>query len=140
MEAAKSPVDRKRVLLIEDEPEDQEIYGKLLWYNHYDVLVADRGAEGLRMARDCSPDLILLDLRLPDLNGTEVCAELKSDARTASIPIVVLTASRGDEYRDWARRQGCAAFLEKPMEPFQVLKQVEHLIGEAPVVEDPPPH
>jgi CheY-like chemotaxis protein len=131
--------DRKRILVIEDEVDDQEIYGKLLWYNHYDVVFADCGFEGLRLARATHPDLILLDLRLPDVNGTEVCEELKADPRTADIPVVVLTASRAEEYRDWARGQGCAAFLEKPMEPFEVLKEVQRLIGDPPPAVEPEP-
>jgi CheY-like chemotaxis protein len=133
------PYERKRILVIEDEADDQEIYGKLLWYNHYDVAFADCGLEGLRLARATHPDLILLDLRLPDVNGTAVAEELKADPSTADIPVVVLTASRAEEYRDWARSQGCAAFLEKPMEPFEVLKEVQRLIGDPPPAPDPQP-
>lgn len=138
-DAADAACDRKRILVIEDEVDDQEIYGKILWYNHYDVLFADCGFEGLRLARTTHPDLILLDLRLPDVNGTEVCEELKADPATADIPVVVLTASRAEEYREWARGQCCAAFLEKPMEPFEVLKEVQRLIGDPPPAADPEP-
>lgn len=120
------------MLVVEDEPHDWEIYGKMLWYNGFDVLYARDGAEGLDLARDYQPDLVLLDLGLPGMDGLELCRRLKDGSRKSEIPVLVLTARSERKYGDAARRAGCARYLEKPKTPLQVLSEVESVIGQAP--------
>lgn len=126
--------DRKRqlVLVAEDEHHDWLIYGKLLWYNGYDVLHAEDGDEGLRLAREHKPDLVLADLMLPGLNGIELCREIKHDPATSHIPVIMLTARRAAEYGSRATSVGCESFLEKPIGPVDVLHEVERMVGRAP--------
>lgn len=123
---------RQLVLVAEDEHHDWLIYGKLLWYNGYDVLHAEDGDEGLRMAREHKPDLVLADLMLPGLNGIELCREIKHDPDIRHIPVIMLTARRAAEYGSRATSAGCECFLEKPIGPVEVLHEVERRVGRPP--------
>jgi DNA-binding response OmpR family regulator len=133
--AAELPTEdryRPLVLLVEDDPEDREMYGKTLWYNGFDVLEGGDGEAAVALARKHAPDLVLVDLLLPKLNGIEVCRELKSDAATKDIPVIALTARSEGEFGLLARDAGCVDFLEKPIGPLSVLKAVESVVGRAP--------
>ncbi|HUG41348.1 MAG TPA: response regulator [Longimicrobiales bacterium] len=127
---------RKRQLIVvaEDEPREWEIYGKILWYNGFDVLHASDGEEALALVRQHPPDLVILDLMMPKLNGIEVCQRLKQDPATSHIPVIALTARPRWEAGREARNAGCTAYLEKPLGPLAVLHAVEDLIGRAPPV------
>lgn len=124
--------DRQLVLVVEDEPHDWEIYGKMLWYNGFDVLYAREGAEGLALAREYRPDLVLLDLGLPEMDGLELCKRLKEDPATSGVPVLILTARPEGKYGEKARLAGCDRYLEKPKTPLEVLNEVESVIGPAP--------
>jgi two-component system, OmpR family, phosphate regulon response regulator PhoB len=126
--------DRARplILLAEDDPHDREIYGKTLWYNGFDVEPCEDGSEVVPRARELSPDLVVVDLLLPGLNGIEVCRRLKSDPDTAGVPVLALTARPEREFGLLARHAGCVGYLEKPISPLSVLRAVEDVIGRAP--------
>jgi two-component system, OmpR family, response regulator len=124
--------ERQRVLVVEDNPDELELYGKILWYNGFDVMYARDGAEGLRCADDYQPDLVLVDLGLPEMDGLELCRRLKERAAHAGLPVVILSARAQIDYGHQARRAGCDVYLEKPHSPVGVLKEVERLIGPAP--------
>lgn len=126
------PTRRPVVLVIEDDPDDWQIYGKILWYNGYDVLYAGDGIAGYELANAHLPDLILLDLMIPGLDGIALCRRLKSEAATSSIPVIVLSGRTFAEAGLAATSAGCAAYLEKPAGPVDVLHRVEELIGRAP--------
>lgn len=89
-----SPTRTYKILIIEDEPDIMELVSETLnsAENNYDLLKAVEGEQGLHMALTASPDLILLDIMLPKLNGYEICRRLKSEASTMKIPVVMLTA------------------------------------------------
>jgi CheY-like chemotaxis protein len=124
--------ERQLVLVVEDNPDELELYGKILWYNGFDVLFARDGAEGLQFAEDYAPDLVLLDLGLPEIDGLELCRRLKERSGNSGLPVVVLTARAEIDYGHRARRAGCDRYLEKPQSPLAVLHEVEDLIGPAP--------
>lgn len=126
--------DRKRklVLTVEDEHEDWLMYGKLLWYNGFEVLHAETGEEGLAMAREHHPDIILADLMLPGMDGIDMCRTLRREATTREIPLVMLTARTEREFGSRARQAGCDVFLEKPVGPLAVLHVIEDLVGRPP--------
>jgi two-component system, cell cycle response regulator DivK len=126
-------VAKKTILIIEDNPGDRAIYGNMLWYNGFDVVFAEDGETGFDIARQQRPDLILLDLQLPLLHGSEVMSQLKQDDDTKEIPVVALTARRLSEFGGNARVLGYAKFLEKPISPLEVLRVIEQLIGRAVV-------
>jgi CheY-like chemotaxis protein len=125
--------NRPLVLAIEDNPHDWEIYGKILCYNGFDVMHAADGLEGLNAARRSMPDLILLDLMIPEIDGLEVCRRLKTDPRTSAIRVIVLSSRERDRWEPLAREAGCDSYLEKPISPVEVLHEVEQLIGRAPL-------
>jgi two-component system, OmpR family, phosphate regulon response regulator PhoB len=127
---------RPLILLVEDDPNDREIYGKTLWYNGFDVVEGDDGKAALGLAREHVPDLVVVDLLLPGLNGIEVCRRLKADPVTAEIPVIALTARSEREFGLLAQDAGVMSYLEKPIGPLQVLKAVEAVVGRPPPVDD----
>lgn len=120
---------RKTVLLVEDHPGDRNMYGNILWYNGYDVVLAEDGEAGLRLAQEQHPDLILLDLELPVMHGLEMCSRLKQDDATKDIPCIAVTGRTLRELGGNSKVLGYAKFLEKPISPLQLLHEVEALIG-----------
>ena len=126
--------DRERplVLIVEDDPHDWELYGKILYYNGYDVMYASDGESGYVLAQLHHPDLILLDLVMPRLDGLALCARLQGTPEQAHIPVVVLSACSEREFGPRARAAGCVRYLEKPARPVQVLHEIEAIIGRPP--------
>lgn len=106
---------RDCVLIIEDNPLNMKLFRDLLRAQGYQVLEATDGLAGLELARAESPDLILLDIHLPDVSGLEVAVRLKADPRTRDIPILVITASLLPEAEQSALSSGCDAFMRKPI-------------------------
>jgi DNA-binding response OmpR family regulator len=123
---------RPLVLVVEDDPHDWEIYGKILWYNGYDVFYAPDAEEGYLLALEHRPDLVLLDLMLPKGDGFELCRRLRRDSSLKDVPIVVLSGRPFGEFGQTALDLGCRAYLEKPIGPVDVLHRVEHIIGRPP--------
>jgi CheY-like chemotaxis protein len=132
-QAQPAAANRPLVLAIEDNPHDWEIYGRILCYNGYDVMHATDGEEGLNLARRHFPDLVLLDLMIPRLDGLDVCRLLKSEPHTAGITVLVLSSRERARWEPLARAAGCDGYLEKPISPVQVLHRVEEAIGRAPL-------
>ena len=119
----------KTILLVEDDVNDRNMYGNILWYNGYNVILAEDGEAGLRLAHEKKPDLIILDLRLPLMHGLEMNSRLKQDEDTKDIPVIALTGRQLRDLGGNAAVLGYARFLEKPVSPLQVLREVESLIG-----------
>jgi DNA-binding response OmpR family regulator len=130
---------RPLVLLVEDDPNELEIYGKVLWYNGFDLIQRGDGDEGVAAAREYVPDLVLVDLLLPGANGIEVCRRIRADPRTAHVPVVALTAQSEEEFGLLARGVGCQRYLEKPIGALDVLKVVEEVVGRPPPPGDDQP-
>lgn len=112
----------KRILLIEDEPTNQDLIRRYLALLRYEVIIAGDGARGVELARAERPDLILMDLSLPVMDGWSATRALKYDPATQPIPIIVLTANAMQEDADQAFAAGCDAFATKPID-FPSLKQ-----------------
>jgi CheY-like chemotaxis protein len=131
---------RPLVLMVDDDRSDRELYGTILCYNGFDVLLAGTGTDAVRQARRFAPDCVLLDLGLPERSGLEVAAELKSDPTTGDVPLIVLSGYSRDSMGARALAAGCTAYIEKPTEPTEVLRQVEAVTGRPPLsgVGDPP--
>lgn len=131
--AAVTDRDRPLILMVEDDPNDRAIYGDMLCYNGYDVAMAGTVAEGLRAAERHAPDLVLLDMGLPDGSGLEVCEELRRREALHCVPIIALSAFRHREFGARAADAGCTIYVEKPASPVDVLHHIEGLIGRAPM-------
>ena len=117
------------VLLVEDNDDNLRIYSTILSYAGYHVLEATDGEAGLATARSGQPDLILMDVSIPKIDGWEVTRLLKSDPATSSIPIVALTAHALASDRQRAQEIGFDGYIPKPAEPRLVLAEVERRIG-----------
>ena len=117
------------ILLIEDNDDNRWIYSTVLEHHGHTVHLAVNGAEGVRMAQDVIPDVILLDIAMPTMTGWEAITLLKVHPRTAHIPVIALTAHalKSDEER--AMQLGFDAFIRKPVEPKRVLEIVEEIVG-----------
>jgi two-component system cell cycle response regulator DivK len=124
-----SPDHRKTVLLVEDNEDNLVVYRTILDHVGYAVLEARDGEEGVRRARLELPDLILMDISIPKLDGWEATTRLKADAATRAIPVIALTAHALDEDRKRAANAGCDGYLAKPIEPSRVVEEVERFIG-----------
>lgn len=119
----------KKVLLVEDNADNQEIYRIILAHHGFSVLQAWDGEVGVRMARDHAPDLILMDLTMPVIDGLSATRMLKEDPRTSGIPIIALTAHAEHEDRAAAEAAGCTSFLAKPVAPARVAVEVRRVLG-----------
>lgn len=119
------------ILIVEDNRDNQAIYQTILVHYGFAVLEAWDGEEGVRLARECLPNLIIMDISIPKIDGHEATRILKADGRTAWIPILALTAHALAEDRERAFAAGCDGYLSKPAEPRQVVETVRHLLEEA---------
>jgi CheY-like chemotaxis protein len=124
--------ERPLVLVVEDNEHDWEIYGKMLWYNGFDVVAAKDAESALAHAHSRPPDIVLVDLELPGMSGLEFCAQLRDDPVLNDVPVVMLTAHDVRRYGQAAEKAGCATYLEKPISPVNVLHAVEELVGRPP--------
>jgi len=117
------------ILLVEDNSDNRTIYQTVLNHYGYEVLEARDGEEGVRLAREAIPDLILMDISIPKIDGWEATRILKADPATATIPIIALTAHalRTDEEK--AQEVGFDGYLAKPVEPRRVVEEVKRHLG-----------
>jgi DNA-binding response OmpR family regulator len=101
-------------LIVEDHPEQADLVARILRLRNFDPIVAEDGETGLRLAREHVPDVVLLDLMLPDINGFDVCRRLRTDRATMLVPIVMLTALNDVQHRVHGFRVGANAYVTKP--------------------------
>jgi two-component system, OmpR family, alkaline phosphatase synthesis response regulator PhoP len=120
---------KKKILIIEDEPEAAAVIKMILEKHGYETLCALDGKEGYRLARTRAPDLILLDLMLPEVDGLWVCEMIKTDVKFAGIPIIVLTARSADSDLLVAKKCGADDYIVKPFEFKDLLVKIEKLAG-----------
>ena len=120
----------KRILIVDDEPELVKAIEIRLKQAGYEALVAYNGQEGLEQAQKEKPDLILLDLMLPKMDGYKVCAMLKHDGRYMKIPIIMLTARAQETDEKLGYECGADAFIIKPFQHEAVLAKIKELLKE----------
>jgi CheY-like chemotaxis protein len=118
----------RRILLVEDNEDNRIIYRLTLQHFGYEVSEAGDGESGIRIATESLPDLILMDVSIPGIDGWEATKILKAGERTARIPIVALTAHALAADRERAREVGCDAYLAKPVEPRKVVEEIERVL------------
>ena len=116
------------VLLVDDYLDARQMYTAYLEYSGFSVVQATNGVEALREALESRPDIILMDLSLPVMDGWEATRQLKADPRTAKIPVVALT---GQSLRnpDGAKEVGCEAFLTKPCLPEDLVQEIRRVLA-----------
>ncbi len=119
----------RRVVCVEDEPEMIDLYRLILNRRGFEVIGADGGREGLEFVREHQPDLVLLDLMMPDMDGWEVYKQLKADSSTAEIPVIVVTAKAQsiDKVLGLHIAQ-VDDYISKPFSPQELLDSVEKVL------------
>jgi two-component system cell cycle response regulator DivK len=123
----------RRILVIEDQLDNRQILRDLLTSADFEVIEAVDGETGLAAAAAYRPDLILMDIQLPGLDGYEATRRLKADAALQAIPVIVVTAHALNGAEDKARAAGCDDYISKPISPRQLLAKVrEYLSSPAP--------
>jgi DNA-binding response OmpR family regulator len=121
----------KKILIVEDYPHIVEVLKIRLQAAGYDVIAAGDGQEGLNMARSERPDLIILDVMLPKMNGYKVCRFLKFDAKYKSIPIFLLTARGKPEDVETGKAIGADEYILKPYDPQELLALIRRYLAKA---------
>lgn len=121
----------KTVLIVEDNELNMKLFHDLLDAHGYETFQTRDGLEALEIARQHMPDLILMDIQLPEVSGLEVTKWLKEDDALASIPVIAVTAfaMKGDEEK--IREGGCEAYISKPISVATFLETVQHFLGES---------
>ena len=114
---------------MDDNPRNLKLAGDVLVAAGFRTLEAVSGSEAVALAAQRLPDVILMDLRLPDFDGTEAARMLAGDARTASIPVVALTSVKLEEDSDWLLAAGFAGYIEKPIDVERFPRQVRSFCG-----------
>ncbi|MBU1854025.1 MAG: response regulator [Candidatus Omnitrophica bacterium] len=119
----------KKILLIEDEPDTIKVVEKRLTDHGFRVVVANDGRKGFELARLERPDLIILDLMLPKIDGHRVCGLLKRDMRFNKVPIIIFTAKAQRRDEELAQELGADAYINKPFEASVLISKIEELLG-----------
>ncbi len=119
---------RRLILVVEDAPDARELYAQYLTYAGFSVVTAINGHEAVKLARMLRPDLILMDIRLPGMDGLEAAADLKDDPSLAHTLIVAITADPSDETCARARQAGCSAYITKPALPQHVAAYITQML------------
>ncbi len=114
----------KKILIVDDEPDIVKLVSLRLKLQGYEVATASGGVEGLQKAKDEPPDLILLDVKMPDMDGYQIMQKLKEDGRTRSIPIIMLTGQSNIEDVAKAVQSGAVDYIVKPFESIVLLEKI----------------
>ena len=132
-EASRTPerryqVKRKRILVVEDDGLGLIVLRQLLTAQGYEILHSSEGWDGINRARNEQPDLILMDIKLPDISGLDATLLLKQDDQTKNIPIIAVTAFVTPEDKAKALKSGCDAYVAKPVNMGNLLRTVESFL------------
>ena len=128
---------KPKILVVDDEPDAVELVAFNLKNAGFDVVTAGDGKEALSKARSANPDLIVLDLMLPEMDGLDVCKNLRKDAETANIPIVMLTAKTGEVDRVLGLELGADDYVTKPFSTRELILRVKNLLRRLQTEKEP---
>ena len=118
-----------RILVVDDSPTETEAFRVMLEKNGHEVLSAENGADGVAVARQEKPDVVLMDIVMPGLNGFQATRQLTKDAETQHIPVIIVTTKDQETDRVWGKRQGASGYLVKPVAEDRLLAEVESLLN-----------
>ena len=120
---------RRTILIVDDYAGARYLRSRILSDAGYEILEAGHGEEALRVAAERHPDLVLLDINLPDISGTEVCRRLKADPATAGIRVIQITGAwMADKHRQEGMASGADAYLTEPVDDVTLLKSVVNIL------------
>lgn len=118
------------ILVVDDSPTEIHIFKKILEKQGYRIVVAKDGQEGVEKATEVRPDLILMDVVMPVLNGFQATRQLKNNDKTADIPVIMVTTKDQQTDINWGMRQGATEYLVKPVAPAELLNKIKALLNE----------
>lgn len=116
-----------RILVVDDSPTERFFISDLLVKNGYLVSMAENGEEGVAQAKQTIPDLIIMDVVMPGMNGFQATRALSKEEITKNIPVILCTTKGQETDKVWGMRQGASAYLVKPVNPDDLLKQIKTL-------------
>ena len=118
-----------KILIIDDSPTEVHVLTRMLLDRGYETLSAGSGEEGIQVARDEIPDLILMDVVMPGMNGFQATRKLTRDLMTKDIPVIIVTTKNQDTDREWGLRQGASDYLVKPIRADDLLAKVQAVLA-----------
>ncbi len=117
-----------RVLIVDDSPAETLKLAEILKKNGHDVLKADNGADGVALCRDQMPDVVLMDIVMPGLNGFQATRQLTRDPGTNHIPVIIVTTKDQETDKVWGKRQGAKDYLTKPVKESVLLSTIDTVL------------
>lgn len=120
-------MSQRIVLLVDDSSMIRHVVGKILKELGYEVIIAQNGKEGCEMARMYKPALIIMDVEMPEMDGIQATAQIKSDPETSHIPVLIFTSLGGEDDLKRAREAGCQGFLNKPISKEVIQSEVSKI-------------
>jgi CheY-like chemotaxis protein len=118
-------ISKPLILVVDDNPSNLQMIGKLLVYDGYKVDLVENGEDALKLIEMKKPDLIVLDLVMPGIDGVDVCKKLKTDSETKDIPIIICTGNTERAYIEKCFDAGCADYTTKPVESIILLSRIK---------------
>jgi len=119
----------KQILVVDDDPDITTLLQARLQANGYHVTTAGDGTSALKKIRESAPDLIILDMMMPDIQGSTLCSSLKADDKYQFIPVIILTARNNEYDRELVRTIKADAYFSKPFDPEKLLKKIKDLVS-----------
>lgn len=117
------------ILIIDDSPTEVHILSTMLKGAGYGVMTANDGETGIKAAKEQQPDLVLMDVVMPGLNGFQATRELSKDPSTASIPVILVTTKDQETDKTWGMRQGAKDYVVKPVSDSELIAKVKTILG-----------
>ncbi|HHC71353.1 MAG TPA: response regulator [Thiotrichales bacterium] len=118
-----------RVLIVDDSPTEIHVLKSILEKNGYDVVSATSADSGIALAKSEQPDLILMDIVMPGMNGFQATRQLSKAPETASIPVIIVTTKDQETDRVWGLRQGAKDYITKPVEEAELVSKIRAVLG-----------
>ncbi len=120
-----------QILIIDDSPTEAHVLKGMLEKNGFEVATAENGTEGIERAKQLKPDLVLMDVVMPGLNGFQATRQLTKDSETAEIPVIIVTTKDQETDRVWGMRQGAKDFLTKPVSEKTLMEKINLALATA---------
>jgi twitching motility two-component system response regulator PilH len=119
----------KRVLVVDDSATEQYQMQSILSKHGYEVVSAETGEIGVEMAKEQTPDLVLMDIVMPGINGFQATRQLNRLPETKTIPVIMVTTKNQDSDREWSRKQGAKGYLVKPVPEKELIQTIETVLA-----------
>lgn len=118
-----------RVLIVDDSPTETYKFKEILEKHGFDIITADNGADGVAVARQEKPDVVLMDVVMPGLNGFQATRQLSKGPDTQHIPVIIVTTKDQETDKVWGRRQGASDYLTKPVDEAVLIDTIKRVLS-----------